>query len=185
MTREEFYNRVTSWGDLLDVAEEYDLADEFENIVGQEYVRERIQIRAGDIDYGDDWENFASWVSSIPCGYEYWSYDSDYDEFSGLNNGDFDSHREDLLTMMLDYDYIEEDTDEAEPDGEEYIPYNDEDYEDEPEEDDDGPEPEEAFPVDKLISMCYAEVKVIRDNRQAEEQSAQQEFDAKLTQMLR
>jgi|GEM_PF-6480845 len=175
MTREEFYNRVTSWGDLLDVAEEYDLADEFEDIVDQEYVRERIQIRAGDIGYGDDWEEFASWVSSIPCGYEYWSYHSGYDEFSGLSNDDFDSYMDDLLTMMLDNDCIEEDYDNE----------DDDDFVEEPEEGDDEPEPEEAFPVDQLISMCYADIKVIRDNRQTEEQNAQQEFDAKLAQMLR
>ena len=162
MTRNEYYERATTWYDLIEIATECDYDDELEDVVGDDHVRERIQYRANDINGGNDWENFAMWVSDIPQGYEYLSYDSDLDEFSGLTDRDFENRKEDLFSLLLENDFIEEEEEE-------------EAFEDETEstfvdgelfaDDEEESVPEEAFPIDKLISMCYADIKVIRDNR--------------------
>jgi hypothetical protein len=127
MTREEFYNSVTSYADLLATARDYGYEDDFDDIVSDDHVRDRIQNMANEIGRGDDWENFASWVSDIPTGHEYLSYNSNDDSYERLNeDDDLRGRINELFEMLLDNGDIDEDIDDDDDDD-----YDDEDFYDE------------------------------------------------------
>jgi len=174
MTRDEFINDITTWDELIDVASEHGY-DDLDNIIDSEHIRDRIQFRASDIDYGNDWECFANWVSDIPQGYDYYEYYESYDEYNGLDDGNFDEYKGNILDQMIEDGYMDcdeyEDHDEYESDELEIVPDGEDDKE---------PEPEEAFSVASLISMCHADIVVIGANVKREEQRIKREFDESL-----
>jgi hypothetical protein len=99
MTKQEFYDDITEWPELREIAQDADYHDSFEDIVDSEYVGQEVKARAENTR-DDDWEAFASWVEDIPRGYEYYRYD-DYDEtYESLTETDFESEKNALAEWM-------------------------------------------------------------------------------------
>lgn len=129
MTREEFYENVTTWWDLKNFCsdEQCDICDDIcDEESRDDYINECL------IDWArnDSWTELLSRLEDIPTGYDYYRYD-DYGDWVGLDDGDFDEIRDEVAEWMDDNGYWDDDEEEA--DDEEDTPFID---------------PEDAEPID-------------------------------------
>ena len=139
MTRQEYSADVQTWSELVEIAGEhgYDFSGE---LVSSDRICDDIKERADNIGWGDDWESFASWVSDIPQGYDFYSYNDSYDEYSGLSDADFDTNKSELFDWLDENGLFDEDEeDELEPEDE---------------------APDEDFSVGELLTMCFIDITV-------------------------
>ncbi len=159
MTRNEFLEDVTSFGDLKDFCYNEDcnlLEDVYDEEGRDDYINECLMDWARD----DTWQELYDRLNGIPTGYNWYRYD-EYGDWCGLDDEDFEEYKNDVLEWADDngvWDDDEEDTDE------DY-------FEGEPEDDDPAPE-EEDFSVGDLIGMCVVTLGTIQseDARRAREE---------------
>lgn len=159
MTRNEFLNDVITFGELKDFCYDYDctmLEDVYDEEGRDDYINECLMDWARD----DSWQELYSRLDGIPTGYDWYRYD-DYGEWCGLDDGDFEEYKDDVLEWGDDNDIWDEDEEEDDTDiFAEEIDADMADEEDEPVEDED-------FSVDALMGMCsVAFVTIQKENIQ-------------------
>lgn len=119
MTRAEFLDEVTSWYDLIQFCQENrcDLCDDiYDDESKDDYINEQLVDWAREDGWYDLWRR----LDNIPTGYDYYSMD-DYGEFSGLDDGDFEDRKDEVIEWADDADFWEEDEEEVEDDEEEFF----------------------------------------------------------------
>lgn len=147
MTRNYFLDCVTTWGELIDLCNEegcYICSDIIDDETLDEWVDENIH------DSDISWRELAGYLNDIPTGYCYYRCNGSFD-YDGMDDGDFESYKDDVCDWMDDHDRWEpeeDEEDEADLGGSEAPA--------EP------PVEEEDFSVSELMSMCIAELVTIR-----------------------
>ena len=160
MTRNEFLENVSTFGDLKDFCCDEDcslLEDVYDEEGRDDYINECLM----DWTREDSWQDLYSRLDSIPTGYDWYRYD-DYGDWCGLDDEDFEDYKGDVLEWADDHGVWDDDEEED----------MDEDcFEDEPEDDEPAPE-EEDFSVGDLIGMCVVALGTIQseDARRAREE---------------
>lgn len=167
MTRNEFLESVNDWWELKDFCADYD-CDYLEPVYDEDGMDEEIEyvLREG---YADNysWRELRDALENIPTGFDFYRQNSSFD-WDGLDDGDFDSYKEDVLDWADDNDVWDEDEDDEEYFDEE--PTEEEIIEEEPDE-----RFEEAdFSVTDLMGMCSVTLVTIQtDNlRRLQEENA-------------
>lgn len=125
MTRAEFYENVTTWGDLKDFCfdENCDICNDIYDEEGRDdYINGCLMGWARN----DSWTELLSRLEDIPTGYDYYRYD-DYGDWAGLDDGDFYEIRDEVAEWMDDNGYWDDDEEEA--DDEDEKPLDDEEEE--------------------------------------------------------
>lgn len=110
MTRQEFINDVTWFGELKDFCYEND-CDVCEDVIDSETMDEWIwdEIR----DWGGSWEDLSDALGGISQGYDWYRRDGSLD-YVYLDQRDFDAYKSDVLAWADDWGNIfdgEEDPD--------------------------------------------------------------------------
>ena len=96
MTREDFQRDVNSWYDLRTFCNEYGCSV-CEDVYSQEEMDEEISSNLVQMARdASDWHELYSQLEDIPDGY-YFYLKNEYDEFSGADDYDFESHRSDAF----------------------------------------------------------------------------------------
>lgn len=160
MTRNEFLEDVTTFSDLKDFCYNENcsiLEDVYDEEGRDDYINECLMDWARE----DSWQDLYGRLDNIPTGYDWYRYD-DYGDWCGLDDGDFEEYKGDVLEWADDNGVWDDDEEE---DVEEDC------FEDEPEDDEPAPE-EEDFSVGDLIGMCVVALGVIQgeDERRAREE---------------
>ena len=146
MTRQEFIDDVCSFSDLIQFCYEEELGtcDEIYSANRlDEYLREEI------LEYLDDhdWVDLKYTLDDIPTGYDYYVR-TDWMEFYGADEDDFDDCKERVLDIMDDWDNWDEDAEEEE----EPIVQNNSEFEDET------PVEEEPVSIVELVNICHSQL---------------------------
>lgn len=167
MTRNEFLESVNDWWELKDFCVDCD-CDYLDSIYDEDGLNEEIDyfLREG---YADDysWRELRDALEDIPTGYDAYRQNNCFD-WDGLDDGDFDSYKDDVLDWADDHGVWDEDEGDEEYFDEE--PTEEEIIEEEPDE-----RFEEAdFSVTDLMGMCSVTLVTIQtDNlRRLQEENA-------------
>lgn len=174
MTREEFLENVTTFGELKDFCYDQDcdlLEDVYDEEGRDDYIDEDLVELARD----SSWEEMRDYLDNIPTGYEWYR---NYDGWEGLDDYDFDQYKRDVLEWMDDNGFWEE---EEEDEEEEYggndvfaeelardAASHEYDEEDEVEDED--------FSVGDLIGMCGVAFVAIQKDSIRRIQEADKQF---------
>lgn len=176
MTRNEFLNNVTTWGELIDFCND-EGCDYCDDIYSEESRDETINDYLVDWARNESWQDLFSRLDNIETGYDYYKED-DYGDWVGLSDDDFDDYKDDVLRWMDDNGYWDEE--------DEYL--EDEEFTDDEEvsdsDGDDSDTPEEAFPVTELISLCILDVTIQQNAAKKKEQEEQEEATRNLAELL-
>lgn len=160
MTRQEFIDGVTSWSELVDFC--YDQNCEIcEDIYSEQDKDEHFNYNLVEMARNaGNWEDLLEILNDIPIGYDYYIR-NEYDEFSGADEDDFNSYKDDVLDWMDEGEYWDE-YDEEEP--EEYI---------NPE--DDIPVENEDISFAELFTTCSSQVQKTESDKFKDAAVAEQE----------
>ena len=139
MTRQEFLDDVTTFGDLLSFCWDND-CDICDDIYDQERMDDAIDERVAEMTRSDGWRNIYSFLDNVPYGDDYYRYD-EYDDWVPLDESDFDDYQQEVLEWMDDQGYWDEEYDEDEEEADEEC-----DQEEAP--------PEESLSVGDLMAGC-------------------------------
>lgn len=161
MTRREFIDDVTTWGELILFCSE-EGCDICENIYTEEdkdsYINDYLTDMVERAGY--DWRTLYSMLEDIPSGDD-WYYMDEYDgEFRYADDDVFDDHKRDMLEWMDDCDRWDEDVDEELELEEEYIE----------DEEDLVPVEDEDISICDLLTVCSSTLQKIEE-LQKEKQS--------------
>ena len=168
MTRQEFLDDVCDFDELREFCYDNDctICDYiYDDDSKDDYINEHLSDMADD---ADDWQSLYRTLNDIPTGYDYYCL-SDYGDFYGLDDADFEGYKDEVLEWMDNNEYWDEDED----DEEEYFPPEDEYSEGE---DDEESCEEDMQPIDELFSLCSEQLRVIDAKEKAEEQRSNEEF---------
>lgn len=159
MTRAEFIEDINSFYDLIDFCRDYECSycdDIYDEDARDEAINEELMDWARD----NDWQQLYILLDNIPTGYEYYHYTDG--EWYGLDDGDIDDWKDDVLEWGDDNEIWEDDEEEPPED----------DFQDE----DDGLEVEpEPISIGELFGVCNSQLHRIGDD---EVQSAKAEDEA-------
>lgn len=172
MTRQEFIDDVTSFGDLLSFCYDNDCTHICEDVVDSEYRDEYINDSLVDWARNDTWTELKDRLDELynDTGYNYYIYDEYYGEYKGVDDdGDeFETYKRDVLEWMDDHEYWDDDGEEDEEEEDEPVASQDS-YDDEGEEE---PIPEEDCSFADLVSVALGCVASFNEEalRQAQEE---------------
>lgn len=113
MTRAEFENEVTTWGELFDVCREHDLRT-LDDVYDDEAYDDAINNELVERARQDNWYDVYRWLDELPSGEDYY-YCGDYD----WEVADFDDFKGRVYEDMEYNDCFEEEEEEEEIDEEE------------------------------------------------------------------
>ena len=171
MTRDEFYEEVASWYDLINFCSDNGCEDFVSDIYDEDARDEYINDCLVDWARSDTWTELYSRLEDIPTGYEY--YRNEYGDWEGLDDGDFDDIREEVAEWC-DRNGIWDEEEEDEPDEEDDEEDAVEEYVD----------PEDTIPTeaedcsfDELFFARVVCVQSIQATARAEEEADEAEFD--------
>ena len=163
MTRQEFIDDVTSFGDLLSFCYDNDCTDICENVIDSEYRDEYIEDNLVDWARNDTWTALRDRLNDFydDTGYDYYIYDEYYGTYKGVyDDGDeFESYKRDVLEWMDDHEYWEDNDEEEEEEEEESVPPQNSCDEEEEE----SPIPEEDCSFADLVSVALGCVASFND----------------------
>lgn len=144
MTRDEFFEQIRDWGDLLEFDRENDFGF-FSDIFPSEELGDRVQEVLGSAVDELSWEELRDYLYDIPTGCDYYRDRSD-DEWFGFYgvDDDLDTEMEEFAAWMDDNGYWD-DPDEAE-DNEEDEPAEDPAFE------------ASDITLEGLVEICRADV---------------------------
>lgn len=113
MRREDFYNDITMYEDLISLANETEYFDLIYDIHDDDSYSNLISERIDDVVMEWTWEEVRDFLDELPHGYDYY-LDCGYCEYIGLADGDdvFSDKREELYEYMCEndlFDHEEED----------------------------------------------------------------------------
>ena len=142
MTRQEFIDDVTCWGELIDFCND-EGCDYLDNIYDEDARDDYInEYQLEDWVRNNTWSNLYSLLDDIPSGYDYYRID-EYGDWEGLDDYDFGDYKDDVLRWADDIGIFDEEDEEEDP----------ADYGIEDEEVDDE-EIEEPISMFELLSDC-------------------------------
>lgn len=177
MTRDEFYESITTWEELKDFCYDNDcelLSDVYSD-----------DARDSEIDGClENWASRYSWyelrdkLDNIDTGSDWWLYDED-GEWIALGDREFDSYRDDVASWMDDNGYWDDADDEDEEYDEEPAPYVEEEpapEDDDMFEDDEEPElsDEDSCSFADMLSASHDCIRAIREEALDEARAAEQ-----------
>lgn len=126
MTRDEFYNNITEWWDLIDICNDYNLTacnDVFSDDQFCEIIDEAL---AEAIGY-ESWHTIKDWLNYVPTGYDYYFVDEeDPWNHSGLDDSDFLEYKDQVAEDMEYMGLFDATDDDDDVDPEDLIPVADE-----------------------------------------------------------
>lgn len=168
MTRQEFIEGVTAWGELLDFCYDND-SSICEDIVSYDTMDEEVESDLRD-EVGDrSWRDIRDLLCGIDTDYDYYRRDGSFNYYPLDNNGDFDEYKDEVLEWMDDNGYWDEEAEEEDFDG-----YPSDEYPTH-EEEDDVTAADEDFSIRELIGMCS--VQFLDIQRTALQQKAQNDTE--------
>lgn len=173
MTRNEFLDDVTTFGELKDFCSDNGcnlLDDVYDEESRDDYVNDCLAEWA----HNNSWEELRDILNEIPTGYDW--YLDDYGSWDGLDDEDFENCKNDVLEWADDND-IWEDDEEGDEEDSDY-------FEDESEDDEPAPE-EEDFSVGDLIGMCVAALGAIQSEDTRRVREEEEEFRRLYPKVLR
>ena len=168
MTRTEFLEDVNSWWELIEFCSN-EGCDTCEDIYSEdsrdEYINEQLMAWARE----DTWQELYSRLENIPTGYDYYR-DDGYGEWVGMDDGDFDEYKDDVLEWMDNHGYWDEEDDDEDVD------IFAEELEREKAEAEEAPVEEEAFSIGELMDMCSIALVSIQKENVLRTQEANENF---------
>lgn len=174
MTRQEFIEGVTTWGELLDFCYDND-SDICEDIVSSDTMDDEIEIDLREEVGNRSWHDIRDLLCAIDTDYDFFRRDGVFDYYPLDNHGDFDEYKDTVLEWMDDNAYWDDDEEEEEHfDGDPFDAQPVYEEEDEPIAED------EDFSIGELMGMCS--VQFLDIQRAALQQKAQN--DAEFQQYL-
>lgn len=167
MTRSEFLDDVNSWSELISFCDEYG-CDYCSDIYDEEQRDDVLNGRMYERARQDSWRDVYEWLDEIETGYDYYRED-DYGDFVGLDDSEFDSYKDDVLSWMdingyWDDEELEDEDDEIEESASEPI------------EEEEAVE-EEDFSAAELIGMCSVAFAAIQQENMKKIQEDRRMFD--------
>lgn len=111
MTRDEFFEEVTDWGELLSFCYNNGYDDYVEDVYSEESRDEEIHNDLNERFYDDSWQSIMDYLDGIPCDYDYYRKD-DYGDWYGLDIYDFRERRDELVEALDNNDFWDEPEDE-------------------------------------------------------------------------
>lgn len=169
MTRNEFFENVDTWEELIDFAAEIE-CEECDDLVLGENLSGRIADDLDDYAYDYDWKDIRGWLNDIRDGFDCYRRDGSF-EYTSLDDDDFDEFKEEVAHYADRYNYWDEE-EEEEVDEDEYC--DDEDIDD----GDDFEVPDEEFSVSDLFGFCTEKIATIALEEEAERKADDEAFDA-------
>lgn len=169
MTREEFFEMCTSFGELVDFCNEEDLDELIEDVYSDgaldDYLNDYYYERMSN---GSSWYEIRDEMNDVPTGYDWYIMDYNYGEIIGCGDCEF----EDLQNRIVERMDEDELWDEPEPESEE------------PEYEEPCVPDEEAEEVDigELISLN--QTFIITATKKKEEPEAEPEDEEDLSELL-
>lgn len=173
MTRQEFLENVTTFGELKDFCYDQD-CDLLEDVYDEDSMNEDINEHLVDWAYNDTWQELYSRLEDIPTGYD-WYRNDDYDGWIGLDDSDFDQYKQDVLDWMDVNGYWEDDEDD-EGDGDDVFAEELARDAAARERDEEGEIEDEDFSVGDLIGMCGVAFVAIQKESVRRLQEADRQF---------
>ena len=171
MTRQEFIEGVTTWGELLDFCYDND-SNVCEDIVSYDTMDEEVESDLRD-EVGDrSWRDIRDLLCSIDTDYDYYRRNGSFDYYPLDNNGDFDEYKDEVLEWMDNNDYW---GDEDVEDEWEYFDGGSFDEHPTHEEEDEAAPADEDFSIGELMGMCS--VQFIDIQRTVLQQKAQNDTE--------
>lgn len=113
MTRQEFIDDVTTFGDLMDIASDVGI-DFLDDIVYDDERDEEIDEAIRDRLDHEYWGEIRDWLNNIETGFEW--YRRDGDEYVGLCDEDFEAYKDDVERYLLDIEWFDAEEDEDDED---------------------------------------------------------------------
>jgi len=142
MTRQEFIDDVTCWGELIDFCND-EGCDYLDNIYDEDARDDYInEYQLEDWARNNTWRNLYSLLEDLAVDYDYYRID-EYGDWVGLDDYDLDDYKDDVLRWADDRGIFDEEDEEEDP----------ADYGIEDEEVDDE-EVEEPISMFELLSDC-------------------------------
>lgn len=117
MTRTQFYEEITDFGDLLDFCRDEDCCI-CEDVYDESDMDEMVNDRVADyMRNGGSWYDLKDELDGVPQGYSYYRDENGSFDWAILYDDDFESYRDDVAEWMSEngyWDEEEEEDDEAE-----------------------------------------------------------------------
>ena len=162
MTRQEFIDNVTLWGELLEVCYDYD-CDICEDIINDEQYDEYIEQDIYDRDCS--WRELRDCLCDVEDNNYYYYRRNGWLDYEGLNEeSDFREYKDRVLEWMDDWENWDYDDEEEDEDG--WDDEEDEEVETEQEDEYDVTD----FDVESLVTACQSHLQKIYDDRAREEE---------------
>ena len=182
MTRQDFIDGITTWGELLDFCynEECDICDE---IVSNDTMCEEIDDDLVEVARDRSWQDVRDLLNDIDTDYDYYRRDGGL-TYIPMDDSDFDDYKGDVLDWMDNGGYWDDEEDEEDEeyyDGDgpfDFIP-DEEDEEDEPE----LPMEDEDFSVGELMGMCSVQYLGIQRESARRKKQNDKDFEQYLNNM--
>lgn len=153
MTRNEFLENVTWWGDLKEFCsdEGCDICDDiYDEEDRDEYINECLV----DWARNDTWQELFDRLRDIPDGYDYYR-DDEYNGWVGADDSDFDQYKDDVLDWADDHEVWDDDEDEEDDEWDGGVDvFAEELARDAAAREEDESVADEDFSVGDLIGMC-------------------------------
>lgn len=166
MTRSEFIEDITSWGELLEFCSEED-CDVCENIHDDSELDTIMNDYIAEYAREYDWYALRDYLREIPTGYSFYRENGMFD-WDGLDDDDFDDYKDDVLRWADNNDVFEEEDEEGETE------HNEQPVAEEPE---DPPIEDEDFTFDELFGLCAQTFNSIQAASRQQAEAALAEFE--------
>ena len=156
MTRQEFFDNVEDFDELIEVCSDYGCG-----ICNDVYDSDQLDDWIDD--HTDEWAANSSWrdlrdkLDAIPTGYDYYSID-DYDYIYGLDNRDFETYKSNVAEW-IDNEELWEDEEDDEEEPVQVVQSQSVDES----------APEEDFSISELMIVCQSQLQSIPIVEETEE----------------
>lgn len=174
MTRREFIENVTTWGELVEFCYDEGLEECIEDIWSEDSYDECINEFLRDYVRSHSWVDVLDYLNDLPSGYDYYQR-GDYDEtWTGLNYYDCcdEWYKNNVMERMNNDDAWDEEEEEEEEAEESAIIDNEDPF-------DNIPVEQEDILVDDLFAACSDAVLQIKQ-REIEQQKTDDELEERL-----
>lgn len=111
MTRNEFIDEVTTWGELIEFCYEKNLdccEDVYTETQKDDWFNEEVVNYARS---AQGWRDVLSWIEDIPCDGEYYIRD-EYDDWREADEDDFDEYKDSVIETGDQYGIWDDDIEE-------------------------------------------------------------------------
>lgn len=146
MTRQEFIDEICDFADLISFCCNEDL-ETCDEVYSADRLDEYIAEEVTDYLRNNYWYELRDALYDIPTGHDYYIR-TDWMEFRGAYDDDFDEYKENVLDIMDDGGYWDEDDEEEE----EPIVQNNSEF------DDETPVEEEPVSIVELVNICHSQL---------------------------